>query len=102
LGGFGDGGYVGVGLEELADAAAEDACAVAVDDADAIEAGEEGAVKILFQLSGGLVHGASDEVDLRAQLVGVGAGDGDVNIFLFACGSQRVGALLCRGLSSNG
>ena len=35
LGGFGDGGDVGMGFEEFADAAAEDAGAVAVDDADA-------------------------------------------------------------------
>jgi len=34
LGGFGDGGDVGVAFEELADAAAEDAGAVAVDDPD--------------------------------------------------------------------
>ena len=34
LGGFGDGGNVGVGFEEVAHGAAEDACAVAVDDAD--------------------------------------------------------------------
>ena len=42
--GFGDGGYVGVAFEEFADGAAEDAGAVAVDDADAGEAGEESAV----------------------------------------------------------
>ena len=35
LRGFGDGGYVGVRLQEVADAAAEDAGAVAVNDADA-------------------------------------------------------------------
>ena len=44
LRGFGDSGYVGVGLEELADPAAEDAGAVAVDHADAGQASEEGAV----------------------------------------------------------
>ena len=89
-------------LEEFADAAAEDACAVAVNDADALEAGEEGAVKILFQLPGGFVHGAADEVDLHAQGIGVGAGDGDVNIFLFAGGGLGVGALVRRRLSSCG
>jgi hypothetical protein len=44
LGGFGDGGYVGVAFEEFADAAAEDACAVAVDNANTRQAGEEGTV----------------------------------------------------------
>ena len=91
LGGFGDGGYVGVGLEEVADAAAEDAGAVAVDDADAGEAGEEGAVEIVLQLFGGFVDGAADEVDFHAHVVGVGAGDGDMDILLFAGGGEGVG-----------
>ena len=73
-------------LEEFADAAAEDAGAVAVDDADAGKAGEEGAVEILLQLFGGFVDGAADEVDLHAHVVGVGAGDGDVDVLLLAGG----------------
>jgi hypothetical protein len=95
LGSFGDGSYMGVRLEEFADAAAEDACAVAVDDADSLEAGEEGAVKILLQLLRSFVHSAADEVDLHAQGVSVGAGDGDVNILLLASGGKRVGFSSC-------
>ena len=93
LGGFSDIGYVGMGLEEFANTAAEDAGAVAVDDADARQAGEEGAVKIRLQLLRGLVDGAADEVDLRAQFVGRGADDGDVDVLLLAGGGERVGAL---------
>ena len=50
---------MGVGLEEVTDAAAEDARAMTVDYADAGEAGEEGAVEIFLQLSGGFVDGAA-------------------------------------------
>ena len=93
LGGFGDGGYVGMAFEEVADAAAEDAGAVAVNDADAGEAGEECAVEILFQLFGGFVDGAADEIDLHAHVIGVGAGDGNVDVLLSAGGGKGVGAL---------
>ena len=86
LRGFGLGGDVGMGLQEFADGAAEDAGAVAVDDAHAGKAGEEGAVEILLELLGGFVDGAADEVDLHAHVVGVGAGDGDVDVFLLAGG----------------
>ena len=93
LWGFGDGGDVGVGLEEFADAATEDAGTVAVDDADAGEAGEEGAVEVFLELSGrASVDGAADEVDLCAEVVGVGAGLGDVEAFLLAGGGDGVGA----------
>ena len=63
---------------------------MAVNDADAGQAGEEGAVEILLQFFGGFIDGAADEVDLHAHVVGVGAGDGDVDAFLSACGGQRV------------
>jgi hypothetical protein len=102
LGGFGDGGYVGVRLEEVADAAAEDTGAVAVDDADAGETGEEGTVKILLQIFSGFVDGAADEVDLHAHFVGVGAGDGDVDAFLFAGVGQGVGFLRLPRICSRG
>jgi hypothetical protein len=75
LGGLGNGGYVGVRLKEVADAAAENAGAVAVNDADAGKAGKEGAVEIFFKLFGGFVDGAPDEVDFHAHVVGVDAGD---------------------------
>ncbi len=52
---------------------------MAVNDADARQAGEEGAVEIFFHF-GGFVDGAADEVDLHAHVVGVGAGgDGDAS-----------------------
>jgi len=62
--GFGDGGDVGVVAEELAEGAAEDAHAGAVDDADARQAGEEGAVEEAGDFVFGLVGGAADDVDL--------------------------------------
>jgi len=45
-------------FEEFADAAAEDACAVAVNDANARQPGEEGAVEVFLQFFGGLIDGA--------------------------------------------
>ena len=42
--------HVGMAFQKFADGAAEDAGSVAVDDADAGQAGEEGAVEVLFQL----------------------------------------------------
>ncbi len=91
LGGFGEGGYVGVALEEFADAAAEDAGTVSVDDADAGEAGQEGAVEIFFEIFGGFVDGAADEVDFHAHVVGVGAGNGDLYTLLLAGGGEGIG-----------
>jgi len=96
LGGFGDGGDVGVGFEEVADAAAEDACSMAVDDADARQACEEGTVEVFLELSGGFVDGAADEVDLHAHVIGIGAGDSDVDASLFAGVGERVGAAFPR------
>src|SRR5579862_261547 len=62
LGGFGEGGDMGVRFEEVADSAAEDAGAVAVNHAHPGETGEKGAVEVLFQLLSGFIHGAADEV----------------------------------------
>src|ERR1700728_3672476 len=59
LGGFGNRGYVGMRFEKVADAAAKNAGAMAMNDAHAREAGEEGAVQILFQLFGGFIDGAA-------------------------------------------
>src|SRR5664279_3546836 len=66
LGGFGDGGYVRMRLEEVANAATQDAGAVTVNNADARESGKEGAVKILLELFGGFIDGTADEIDLHA------------------------------------
>ena len=78
LGGFGEGGDVGVGFEELAQRAAEHAHARAVDDADAGQPGEEGAVDVAFDFLLGFVGGAADDVDLGGCVVEVVVGaDGD-------------------------
>ncbi len=81
LGRFGDGGDVGVAAEVFAQGAAQDAHAGAVDDADAGQAGEEGAVEETFDLGLGLVGGAADDVDLGGHVVGVvvGGRDGDAS-----------------------
>jgi len=63
---------------------------MAVNDANARQTGEEGTVKIFLQLFGSFINGAADEIDLHAHVVGVGAGDGDVDALLSACGGQRV------------
>ena len=60
-------------LQELAQGFAEDAHAAAVDDADARESGEEGAVDKFFDFAGGVVDGVADNVDLG----------GDVGAFAF-------------------
>ena len=71
-------GYVRVLLEHLAEGFAEDAHAAAVDDADAREAGEEGAVDESFDFAAGLVDGLSDDVDFHGDVGAfVGEGDGD-------------------------
>ena len=71
VGGFRDGCYVGVFGEELAEGAAEDAHAYAVDDADAGQAGEKGAFDEAVNFALGFVGGAADDVDLRGHVVGV-------------------------------
>ena len=63
LRGLGHGDYVRVLLQELAEGFAEDAHAAAVNDADARESGEEGAVDELFDLGGGFVDVAANDVD---------------------------------------
>ena len=74
-------------LEKIAHPAAEDPGAVAVDDADPRQACQKGAIEVFLQLFGGFVHGAADEVDLHAHVVGVGGGDGDLHAFVAAgCG----------------
>ena len=75
---------------------------MAVDDADAGQAGKEGAVEILLQLLGGFVDGAADEVDLHAHVVGVGAGDGDVDVLLLAGCGERIGPSACRRIFTKG
>ncbi len=98
LRGFGERGDVGVVLEELADAAAKDAGAVAVDDADAGQTGEKGSVEVFLELFGSFVDGAADEVDLHAHVVSVRAGDGDVDAFRAARCGEGIGAFGRLGL----
>ena len=76
---LGDGGDVGVALEIIAQGAAEDAHAGAVDDADAGQPCEEGAVDEPLDLLLGLVGGTADDVNLGRGVVGVAVlgGDGD-------------------------
>src|SRR6516164_1928404 len=76
--GLGDGGDMGMLLEELAKGLAEDAHAAAVHDADTGKSGEEGAIDELLDFAGGIVDRASDDVDFRGDTGGVGTeGDGD-------------------------
>ena len=56
-------------LEEFANPAPENARAVAVDDANARQAGEERAVQVFLQFAGGLIHSPANQVDLHAQFV---------------------------------
>ena len=86
---FGDGGDVGMAAEVFAQGAAEDAHASAVDDADAREAGEEGAVEEAFDFGLGFVGGAADDVDLGGHVVGVVVGGGDGDASAFASGFER-------------
>ena len=50
-------------LEKLAEGFAEDSHAAAVDNADAGESGEEGAVYEFFDFAGSVVDGLADYVD---------------------------------------
>jgi len=50
-------------LQKLTERLAEDAHAAAVDDANARESGEEGAIYEAFDHSTGIVYGLSDYVD---------------------------------------
>ena len=61
---FSDGGDVGVIAEVFAQGAAEDSHASAVNDANARETSEEGAVKEAFNFGLGLIGGAADHIDL--------------------------------------
>jgi hypothetical protein len=80
---LGDGGDVRMAAQVFAQSAAQDAHASAVDDANAWEPGEEGAVKEAFDFGLGFVGRAADDVDLRCHVVGVGVcgGDGDAATF---------------------
>ena len=69
-------------LQELAEGFAEDAHAAAVDDADARESGEEGAVDELFDFAGGVVDCVADDVDFA----------GDVGAFAFERDRNAAGA----------
>ena len=64
---------------------------VPVNHADARQPRQKRAVQILFQLLGGFVDSAADEVDLHAHLVGVGAGHGHVHVLLLTSCGQRIG-----------
>ena len=59
-----DGGDIGMAAEIFAEGAAEDAHACAMHDADAGQAGEEGAVDETFHFGLGLVGGAANHIDL--------------------------------------
>ena len=61
---FRDGCDVGVIAEVFAERASKDAHASAVNDADAWETGEEGAVEEAFDFGLSLIGGASDHIDL--------------------------------------
>jgi hypothetical protein len=61
---FRNGGDVGVIAEEFAEGASKDSHASAVNDADAWETGEEGAVEEAFDFGLSLIGGASDHIDL--------------------------------------
>ena len=71
---------LGVVFEVFAEGAAEDAHAGAVDDADVGESGEEGAVEELFQLGGGFVDVAADDVEFGGG-GGVFVAEADVDAF---------------------
>ncbi len=64
-------------LEPGAESAAEDAHAGSVDDANAGQAGEVGAVEEFFDFVLGLVGGAADDVDLTAHDIRLGNGNSD-------------------------
>ena len=82
IGRFGDGDNVRMFAEELAEGAAEDAHAGAMDDADVGQSSEEGLVEEAGDLVFGFVGGTANDVDLRGQVVGVGVGpNGDASAF---------------------
>ena len=66
VGRLGDGDDVRVLAQEVAQRAAQHAHADAVDDADARQAGEEGALDEALDFGLGFVGGAADDVDLGA------------------------------------
>ena len=80
FGGLGDSDDLGVGFQVLAEGAAEDAHAGAVDDADVGESGEEGAVDKLFDLGGGFINVAADDVEFGGGR-GVFVAEADVDAF---------------------
>jgi len=64
---------VGVAGEQIGDGSFEDAHAVAVDDADAVNFGEGGAVEEFVYLLAGFFSALADEVDLAEGAVEAGA-----------------------------
>lgn len=86
---LGDGGDVGVAAEVVAQGAAQDAHSGAVHDANAWEAGEEGAVEEALDFGLGFVGGAADDVDLGGHVVSVIVCGGDGDAAAFACGFER-------------
>lgn len=97
---FGEVGDVGVALQILAHAAAQDAGAVSVDDAHAGQTGEEGTVNVLRQFLSRFVDGAADEVDFSAHVIYVGADDRDVHALLAARGGEGIGSFDGTGIRS--
>jgi len=67
---LGDGGDVRMLLQHLAQGFAQDAHAAAVDDADAWQSGEEGAVDEFLDFTGSVVDGLSDNVDFAGDAGG--------------------------------
>ena len=92
-GGFGDGGDVRVALEVVAEGAAENAHARAVDDADAGETGEEGLVDVALDFGLGFVRCAADDVELHGEIVG-GVRGGGLDVDAAAALGASVGAIL--------
>ncbi len=89
---FGYADYLGMGFEVFAEGAAEDSHAGAVDDADMGESGEEGAVYELFDLGGGFIDVAADDVEFGGG-AGIVVAEADVDAFAAGGVDRIVGGL---------
>src|SRR5215472_14742699 len=76
--------------QQLTKGYAEDAHATAVDDADARESGEEGAVDEFFDFAAGAVDGLADDVDFGGDFRAF-VGDGDGNAAGSGCFYRSLG-----------
>src|ERR1700733_3802613 len=85
-----------MGFEELANSAAKNSSAVAVDDTHARQSGKKCVVEIFLEFIGCLVYRAADEIDLRAHFVGVRAGHSNVHALLLSGRSKRINFSLPR------